>query len=135
MRVTRVDFIKEIEEQQAQYRADKALAELKEEKRIADYQKACQDYLREITKLLEQGIACEVEKDRYNKQSLSIVFPAEVTIPEAPKLIDAEETHTYRYLGYNSAEHEYKNREKLLITLRVSADAEITLTKQILDMM
>jgi hypothetical protein len=135
MRLNRLDFIKELEEKQAKYLADKADAKRKEEQRIEEYQQECKKYLIEVAKLLESGVGCSVETDRYHKQSLSIVFPKEVTIPEPPKLIEQEETYTYGYRQWDSSERDYNSRERLLLTLRVSADAEITLTKQILDML
>lgn len=134
MKLNRLEFIKELETKHEAEAVRVAEAKAKAQTARDTYEAEKTKYSHELAKLLMNGTPCEIETLNYGK-GISISFDKTVTLPSMPQLSrSADWTHNLYTNGYGYG-HSNTSREKLLTTLRLSNEEEISITKQILDMM
>lgn len=132
MKLNRLDFIASLEKKQMEYVAAKADSDLKREIIMNAYKAQVEDYRKEILALLTSGKDYEVDKNGWGS-SLTVSFPQGTVIPQAPTPPRDRESEFYATYGGHTT-RDYTNRKKLLDTLMVSKEVEVTLTKQLLDL-
>ena len=130
MKLDRKEFIKSLEAKQQAYLEEKQKADRVFEEQMQDYLTELARYRKKIALLLAEGAKYTVSR-RYSNE-VTVEFDGEVQIPEPPKKPSRESNYYETYGG--STKHTYENRAKLISTLLVSTENEITLSKQILDL-
>lgn len=133
MKLNRLEFIKELEAKHEEEAVRIAEAKAKAQTAKDTYEAEKTKYAHELAKLLMNGTPCEIVPD-YGK-GISISFDRTVTLPPMPQLSRSADWSNNLYTNGYGYGHINHNREKLLTTLRLSNEEEISITKQILDMM
>jgi hypothetical protein len=129
MKLNRLDFIKSLEEKQQAYLTAKASADALAEERDRQYWNAVKEYRQEVARLLASGVEYEIHA--YHGE-LTAKFDKDTVLPTPPA--KPREDYAFRTPYGGSTDYDFKNRAKLLETLRVSTEVEISLSKQILDL-
>jgi hypothetical protein len=131
MKLDRLDFIKALEAKQVEYTMAKEITDASDAEKQEKYLQAVQEYRKKIQDIITSGIEYKVERGRWNSD-LVVSLPEGTSIPEAPTPPKTEHAFYGSYGGHSTID--FKNRAKLLDTLRISKETEINLTKQILDL-
>ena len=130
MKLDRVEFIKSLE---AKEQAFMELKEARDEQRRVlreSYELQVQEYRKKVSQLLASGIEYSVNH-RYDYE-LTVAFPKGTALPTPPSKPDYDNRFDDKFWKEEAA---HNNRAKLLSTLNLSTETEITLTKQILDLL
>jgi hypothetical protein len=133
MKLNRLEFIKELEAKHEAEAVRIAEAKAKAQTATDTYEAEKKKYATAIAELVKDG-KCEIDTLNYGR-GISITFDKNVSLPSMPVLSRVADWSNNLYTngyGYGYINH---NREKLLTTLRLSNEEEISITKQILDMM
>jgi hypothetical protein len=133
MKLNRLEFIKELETKQEAEAVRIAEAKAKAKTARDTYEAEKTKYVNAIAELLKEG-KCEIDTLNYGK-GISITFDKTVSLPSMPQLSRSADWSNNLYTNGYGYGHINGHREKLLTTLRLSTEEEISITKQILDMM
>jgi len=134
MKLNRLEFIKELESKQEAEAVRVAEAKAKAQTARDTYEAEKIKYAHELAKLLTNGTPCEIENLSHGRD-ISISFDKTVNLPSMPQLSRSADWSNNLYTNGFGYGHLNTSREKLLTTLRLSNEEEISITKQILDMM
>lgn len=133
MKLNRLEFIKELETKHEEEAVRVAEAKAKAQTARDTYEAEKTKYALEVAKLLMNGTPCEIEP--LIGRAVSISFDRTVTLPPMPQLSRSADWSNNLYTNGYGYGHLNTSREKLLTTLRLSNEEEISITKPILDMM
>lgn len=134
MKLNRLKFIEELESKHEAEAVRIAEAKAKAQTAKDTYEAEKTKYAHELAKLLTNGTSCEIETLNYGK-GITISFDKTVSLPPMPQLSRSADWSNNLYTNGYGYGYLNTSREKLLTTLRLSNEEEISITKQILDMM